>query len=116
MKKHLDKACEKARANGLIKFLGEQGVIGLAVGLVLGTATATLVNSLINNVVLPPVGLLLGSTDGLRGLVWEITSYRGDTVLIRYGAFLNDLVNFIIIVLVVYLVIRWLHIELKKKN
>ncbi|MCL2038359.1 MscL family protein [Candidatus Saccharibacteria bacterium] len=115
MKTQVKMVCKKVRKNGFFEFMSEQGIIGLAVGLVLGTAAATLANSFINNIVMPPVGLLLGSTDGLRGVVWEISTRQGDVVSIQYGAFLNDLVNFMVILLVIYVIVRSLHIEVKKR-
>lgn len=94
---------------GFVEFIRTQGVIGLAVGLVLGTAVSILVKSLVDNVVMPPIGLLLGSADGLKGLSWTIGSNNeGDPAVIQYGVFLNDLINFIIIALVVYLVFNML--------
>ncbi|MCL2371393.1 MscL family protein [Candidatus Saccharibacteria bacterium] len=116
VKEEIDKVCGKARRAGLVQFLSEQGVVGLAVGIVLGTATAAVVNSFINNVIMPPVGLLLGSTDGLRGLAIDMTARSGEIVQLRYGAFLNDFINFAVIVTVLYFVIKWLKVELKKKN
>jgi len=52
----------KSQLKGFIDFIRTQGVVGLAVGLVLGGAVGTTVKSLVDNVVMPPIGLLLGST------------------------------------------------------
>lgn len=102
---------------GFIDFLRSQGVVGLAVGLVLGTAVSTLARSLMDNIVLPPVGLLLGSADGLRGLSWTIGRANDSPAIIQYGTFLNDLINFIILALVVYLVFNLLGLtKLDKKK
>jgi large conductance mechanosensitive channel len=105
------------QVKGFLDFIRTQGVIGLAVGLILGGATTVLVTSLINNVIMPPIGLALGSADGLRGLFWTIGSASGDPVVISYGVFLNDLVNFIVIALVVYFVFHALGLtKLDKKK
>jgi large conductance mechanosensitive channel len=103
---------------GFVDFIRTQGVVGLAVGLVLGTAVGTLVKSLVDNVILPPVGLLLGSGDGLKGLSWTIGKGNGgDPAVIYYGTFLNDLLNFLIIALVVYFVFHLLGLtKLDKKK
>ena len=53
---------------------------------------------------MPPLGILLGSTDGLKGLVLNIPTSNGITS-VKYGIFLNDLVNFLIIAAVVYFII-----------
>lgn len=92
------------QVKGFIDFIRTQGVIGLAVGLVLGTAVGTVVKSLVDNVVMPPIGLLLGSGDGLRGLTWTIGEANGDPAVIAYGIFLNDFINFLVIALVIYFI------------
>ncbi|MDR0980018.1 MAG: MscL family protein [Candidatus Nomurabacteria bacterium] len=115
LKEKIDRAGERVKRNGFFAFMSEQGVIGLAVGLVLGTATATLANSFINNMIMPPLGLILGSDDGLKGVVLRVATDNGEVVLLQYGAFLNDLINFAVIALVIYVVVRWMKIEIKKK-
>lgn len=103
---------------GFLDFIRTQGVVGLAVGLVLGTAVGALVKSLVDNVVMPPIGLLLGSGDGLKGLSWTIgAGSDGDPAVIYYGTFVNDFINFLIIALVVYLVFNLLGLtKLDKKK
>lgn len=103
---------------GFVDFIRTQGVVGLAVGLVLGGAVSVLVKSLVDNVVMPPLGLLLGSGDGLRGLSWTLgKASDGNQAVIHYGTFLNDFINFIIIALVVYLVFHLLGLtKLDKKK
>lgn len=92
---------------GFVDFIRTQGVVGLAVGLVLGGAVSILVKSLVDNIVMPPIGLLLGSADGLKGLSLTIGD-KTTPAVIHYGTFLNDLINFIVIALVVYLVFNLL--------
>jgi large conductance mechanosensitive channel len=93
-------------------FIRTQGVVGLAVGLVLGGAVTVVVKSLINNVIMPPIGLLLGSADGLNGLTWKIGNVGGGKpAILHYGVFLNDFINFLVIALVVYFIIRLLRFE-----
>ena len=105
----------KGGASGFMKFIREQNVVGLAVGLVLGTAASGLVNSLINNVIMPPLGFLLGSADGLRGLELNMgTTPAGEVAVLRYGEFANDLINFVVLALCVYLVIKILKLDIKK--
>ena len=82
---------------GFIHFIRTQGVVGLAVGLILGAAVSDLVKSLISSFVNPIIGLILGSADGLSTAHFQI----GEAT-IAYGAFLNTLINFIVIALVVY--------------
>ncbi len=100
---------------GFVEFIRTQGVIGLAIGLVLGGAVSVLVKSLVDNVVMPPVGLLLGSADGLKGLSVSIGGGAKPAV-IHYGTFLNDLINFIVIAFVIYFVFNLLLSKLDKKK
>ena len=102
----------KGGTSGFMTFIKEQNIVGLAIGIVLGTAAGAVVNSLVNNVIMPPIGLLLGSTEGLKG--WTIP--LGDTgAVIGIGAFLNDLINFLILALAIYLVIKALKLDKKDK-
>lgn len=92
------------QVTGFLDFLRSQGVVGLAVALLLGGAASILVKSLIDNVIMPPIGLALGSADGIKGLTYTIGRAGNDPAVISYGIFLNDLINFIVIALVVYVV------------
>lgn len=108
----------QVQVKGFLDFIRTQGVMGLAVGLVLGGAVSILVKSLVDNVVMPPIGLLLGSGDGLKGLSWTIGKGNGgDPAVIYYGTFLNDFFNFLVIALVIYLVFHMLGLtKLDKKK
>ena len=106
-----------AQVRGFLDFIRTQGVVGLAVGLLLGGAVSLLVKSLIDNVIMPPVGLLLGSNDGLKGLSWAIGTVDGEPAVIHYGTFLNDFINFVVIALVVYFIFHALGLtKLDKKK
>jgi len=125
VKKALEKATKRAKGSpkyimqtgtsqvkGFIDFIKSQGVIGLAVGLVLGGAVTVLVKSLVDNVVMPPIGLLLGSAEGLKGLTWTMANTSdGLPAVLYYGVFLNDMINFVVIALVVYLIVKLLKVE-----
>lgn len=105
----------KGVGGGFITFIKEQNVVSLAIGLVLGTAASALVNSLINNIIMPPLGFLLGSADGIRGLELVMgTTPAGETAVLRYGQFINDLINFLVLAFVVYFVVKALKLDIKK--
>jgi large conductance mechanosensitive channel len=109
----------ESQAMAFLDFIRTQGVIGLGVGLVLGSAVTIMVKSLIDNVVMPPIGLMLGSAEGIKGLSFTIGSViGGKQAVINYGIFLNDFINFLVIAVVVYVIIRLLKFEKidKKKN
>jgi large conductance mechanosensitive channel len=102
----------ESQAIAFLDFIRTQGVVGLGVGLVLGSAVTIMVKSLIDNVVMPPIGLMLGSAEGLKGLSWTIGGViGGKQAVINYGVFINDFINFLVIAVVVYIIIRLLKIE-----
>lgn len=105
-------------ANGFAEFIRTQGVIGLAIGLVLGGAAAVVAKSFVNNIIMPPIGLLLGSADGLNGLVLKIgKTHEGHTAIVHYGTFLNDVINFLVVALTIYVVVHGLKLDrLDKKK
>ena len=91
----LKKVDPKAQLAGFKKFIKDQGLIGMAIGLILGTASGDLVKSLINNIIMPPLGFVLGSSEGLKGVVWHMgKTPAGKDAVLSYGAFLNDVINF----------------------
>lgn len=103
--------------SGFYDFIREQGVVSLAIGLAVGGAATLLIKSLLDNVIMPPIGLLLGSTDGLKGLAWTLGQVKKDgksvDIIIHYGTFINDLLSFVIIAFVVYFVVRVLGLDKK---
>lgn len=105
--KRIEKA--KKEAQGFKEFIKNQGLVGMAVGLVLGAASGTLIKSLIDNIIMPPLGLIFGSADGLKGLSVSLgKTAAGDDAILNYGVFLNDFVNFLVIAFTVYLIIKLL--------
>ncbi|MEI7539363.1 MAG: MscL family protein [Candidatus Saccharibacteria bacterium] len=101
-----------SQLKAFLDFIRTQGVVGLAVGLVLGGSVSVLVKSLVDNVVMPPLGLLLGSAEGLKGLSWTIGKTNGgQAAVLHYGVFLNDFINFVVIALVVYFIVKLLRFD-----
>lgn len=103
---------------GFMEFVRTQGVVGLAVGLVLGGAVTIVVKSLVDNVVMPPLGFILGSAEGLKDLQLNIgKTSAGQDAILHYGVFLNDLINFVVIAVVVYMIVHILGFDkLDKKK
>jgi large conductance mechanosensitive channel len=86
-------------------FLVKTNALALAIGVIIGAALGTVVTSLVNDVIMPPVGLLLGGVDfaSLRVVLREAVGGDPATeIAIRYGAFINAVIAFIIIVFVVW--------------
>ena len=78
-------------------FLLKTNALALAIGVIIGTALGTVVNSLVTDIIMPPVGKLLGGVD-FSALAIDL----GDGVAIRYGAFINSVIAFIVIAFVVW--------------
>ena len=80
-------------------FLLKTNALALAVGVIIGGALGTVVNSLVNDIIMPPIGLLLGGVD-FSQLALNLNA--DGSVAIRYGAFINSIIAFVIIALVVW--------------
>jgi large conductance mechanosensitive channel len=86
-------------------FLLETNALALAVGVIIGTALGTVVSSLVNDIIMPPIGLLLGGVDFSTLRIVLKDAVGGDPateVAIRWGLFLNSVIAFVIIALVVW--------------
>ena len=87
-------------------FLMKTNALALAIGVIIGSALGTVVNSLVNDIIMPPVGALLGGVDfGQLKLVIKGAAPGADPateVAIRWGAFLNAVIAFIVIAFVVW--------------
>jgi large conductance mechanosensitive channel len=89
-------------------------VIDLAVGFILGVAFSAIVTSLVNDVIMPPLGLLLGKVDfanlfiNLSGGSYPTVAAAkaAGAVTINYGTFINTLINFILVALVMFMLVR----------
>jgi large conductance mechanosensitive channel len=81
-------------------FINRGNVIDLAVAVILGAAFTAIVNSLVNDIIMPLIGVLLGGVD-----FSSLTITIGSAV-IAYGNFIQAIVNFLIIALVVFLIVR----------
>ena len=89
-------------------------VVDLAVGVIIGVAFGSIVTSLVNDVIMPPIGLLTGGIDfknlfvTLRGdshITLE-EARKGGAVVVAYGAFLNTVVNFLLVAFAVFLLVK----------
>ncbi|MCC7206323.1 MAG: large conductance mechanosensitive channel protein MscL [Anaerolineae bacterium] len=100
------------------KFIMRGNVLDLAVGIIIGAAFTAIVNSLVNDVIMPPIGLLLGGVDfsnifiSLRdgttpGPYTTLKAAQdAGAVTINIGLFINALISFLIVAFVVFLIVR----------
>lgn len=92
------------------EFAARGNVIDLAVGVIIGAAFGKITTSLVDQVVMPPIGLMLGRVDFSR-LEWVLrpedpATEAVEKVAIQYGAFINTLIQFVIVAFVVFLLVR----------
>jgi large conductance mechanosensitive channel len=92
-------------------FITKSNALALAIGVIIGGALGAVVNSLVNDIIMPPIGLILGKVDfkSLAIVLQQGVGKEGDPnyvaeVAIRYGNFLNLLIAFVIVALVVFLI------------
>lgn len=96
------------------EFVSKGSVLDLAIGIIMGTAFGAIVNSLVKDVIMPPVGLLLGKVDfdamyiNLSGQSFPslAVARAAGAPVIAYGVFLNAVVSFVIVAFVVFLIVR----------
>ena len=86
-------------------FLVKTNALALAVGVIIGVALGNVVTSLVNDIIMPPIGVLLGGVD-FSGLVITLKEAAGDTaaVTINWGTFINTIITFVVIALVVFMI------------
>jgi large conductance mechanosensitive channel len=88
------------------EFAMKGSVVDLAVGVVIGAAFGKIVSSLVADVVMPPLGLLIGRVSFNELAVPLGTDPSGKAVLLKYGAFLQTVFEFLLIALVLFMVIK----------
>lgn len=101
------------------KFIFRGNVIDLAVGVIIGAAFGKLVTSLVENIMMPPIGCITGQTDfsHLKIVLKDKNNTSdGTEVSIKYGAFIQDIVNFLIIAFCVFLLIKLISQLYRKKE
>ncbi|MDT5157738.1 MAG: large conductance mechanosensitive channel [Acidobacteriota bacterium] len=109
-----------AKRSGIIKefrdFIARGNVIDLAVGVVIGAAFGKIVTSLVEGILMPPVGLITGRIDFAshfwvldksKGIPLTLAEAKANSVpVIAYGQFINDLIGFLIVAFVIFLIVK----------
>lgn len=103
------------------KFIMRGNVMDMAVGIIIGAAFATIITSLVDDILMPPIGLLLGGVDFSNLFITLkegvppgpyaslTTAQEAGAVTINYGVFLNALITFLIVAFAIFLLIRWVN-------
>jgi large conductance mechanosensitive channel len=96
------------------QFAMRGNVLDMAVGIIMGAAFGRIVSSVVNDIVMPPIGLVLGHVDfsnlfiNLSGRHYDslADAKKAGAALISYGAFLNTVIDFLIVAFVVFLLVK----------
>ena len=97
-------------------FIARGNVVDLAVAVIIGVAFGKIITSLVDGIIMPPIGLLLGKVD-FASLFYVLDHGKGDPAslvdakakaipVIAYGAFINDIINFLIVAFVIFLIVK----------
>jgi large conductance mechanosensitive channel len=105
------------------EFAMRGNVVDMAVGIVIGAAFGKIVTSLVNDIVMPPVGLLLGNMDfgdlfiALNGESYAslAAAEQAGAPVVKYGMFVNNVLDFLIVAFAIFMVIRGMN-KLRKKQ
>ena len=106
------------------KFIMRGNVLDMAVGIIIGAAFGKIVTSFVNDVLMPPLGLLLGKVD-FSNLFINLSSTPATTLaeakeaglpVIAYGSFLNSVVDFLIVAFAIFMLIRQVNRMMPKKE
>jgi large conductance mechanosensitive channel len=96
------------------EFIGRGNVIDLAVGVIIGAAFGKIVSSLVEGLIMPPIGLLFGKVD-FSNLFIDLSGQHPASLaeakakglpVIAYGAFINDVISFLIVAFVIFLIVK----------
>jgi large conductance mechanosensitive channel len=88
-------------------FAVKGNAVDMAVGIIIGGAFGKIVTSLVNDVVMPPFGMLLGKVDfSSLSVTLQRKTETAAAVVISYGKFLNNILDFVIVAFCIFLVIR----------
>lgn len=98
------------------EFAVKGDAVDMAVGIVIGAAFGKIVNSLVNDVIMPPIGMLIGGVDfkNLAVTLKEATLTQ-PAVTLKYGQFLNNVIDFVIVAFSIFMVVKVVN-SLKKKQ
>jgi large conductance mechanosensitive channel len=92
-------------------------VVDLAVGVIIGAAFGKIVSSLVANIIMPPLGLLIGGVD-FKQFKWILKPAEGDipAVVMEYGNFIQTIFDFVIVAFAIFLAIKVMNKMYKKKE
>jgi large conductance mechanosensitive channel len=98
------------------EFAVKGNVVDLAVGIIIGAAFTGVVQSLVNDILMPPLGWVVGNIDFSQlAIELPVKSASGEPVTINYGKFINAIINFLLVAFAVFLLVKQIN-RLKRKE
>jgi large conductance mechanosensitive channel len=97
------------------EFIARGNVLDLAVAVIIGVAFGKIITSLVDGIIMPPIGMLLGKVD-FANLFYDLSGQNPASLadakakalpVIAYGQFINDIINFLIVAFVIFLIVRF---------
>ena len=104
------------------EFAVKGNAMDMAVGIILGAAFNKIVTSIVQDIVMPPIGMMLGNVDFknlqvvLKEAALDATGNAIPAVAVRYGAFLNTVIEFLIVALSVYVIVKFMNRLIRKRE
>ncbi len=105
------------------KFAMRGNVVDMAVGIIIGAAFGKIVSSIVNDIIMPPIGMLMGGVD-FSNLFFDLSRSGYESLaaaeaagapLIKYGIFINTVLDFLIVAFAIFMVIKGMN-KMKKKE
>ncbi|WP_373499642.1 large-conductance mechanosensitive channel protein MscL [Desulfococcus sp.] len=98
------------------EFAMRGNVLDMAVGIIIGASFGKIINSLVNDVIMPPIGMLLGSVDfSDLAITLQDKTAEAEAVALKYGAFINTVLDFVIVAFAIFMLIKQVN-RFKKKE
>jgi large conductance mechanosensitive channel len=92
-------------------------VMDMAVGIVIGVAFGKIVTSLVNDVIMPPIGLLMGGVDFSHlAVTLKAAAGSAPAITLKYGMLINTIIDFLIVVFAIFLVVKGMNALKRKKE
>ncbi|MBN1270557.1 MAG: large-conductance mechanosensitive channel protein MscL [Kiritimatiellae bacterium] len=99
------------------KFALRGNVMDMAVGIIIGGAFGKIVTSFVNDIIMPPIGMLLGNKDfSALSITLKAASEGTEAVTLKYGAFINTVLDFLIVAVAIFAVVKAMNVAKKKEE
>ena len=98
------------------EFAVKGNAVDMAVGIIIGAAFGKIINSLVSDIIMPPIGVVLGGVDfSSLAVTLKAATLTAPAVTLKYGAFINNVVDFLIVAFSIFMVVKGINM-LKRKE